>query len=295
MYGFVELTNVTVSGNRATHVAGGLRLLSSSARIAHTTITENRANQIGGIFRVGDEACPFVCGEFSLTHSIVAGNIGGSLPDCFIDAHFSGEGGLNVFGVAEDCDAGTSDRAGTRQNPLDPLLTSLAERGGPTPTHGLQADSPALDIGGNGCLALDQLGRPRPQDGDHDGTAKCDAGAFELSPICEEDGEALCLGDRFRLTVHWATTHREGQGHPHPLTRDTGTFWFFDPANLELTVKVLDGCSVNQRYWVFLSGLTDVEVRVEVEDVVTGTIKTYTHDGNGPFATRLDTNAFVCP
>jgi len=57
----------------------------------------------------------------------------------------------------------------------DAQLGPLADNGGPTDTHALQAGSPAIDAGGLGeCAADDQRGRLRPAG------AACDAGAFEL-------------------------------------------------------------------------------------------------------------------
>jgi len=44
----------------------------------------------------------------------------------------------------------------------------------------LQPGSPAIDTGLNsGCPALDFMKRPRPADGDEDGTPVCDLGAYE--------------------------------------------------------------------------------------------------------------------
>ncbi|HYN21561.1 MAG TPA: hypothetical protein VE078_11420 [Thermoanaerobaculia bacterium] len=85
-------------------------------------------------------------------------------------------------------------------------------------------------------------------------------------------------------------------GKALPLSLDTGAFWFFDPSNLELTVKVLNGCGVNGRYWVFLSGLTDVGVEVTMTDTRSGETWTHTHTGGTALQPRLDTNALeVCP
>jgi hypothetical protein len=64
----------------------------------------------------------------------------------------------------------------------DPLLLPLADNGGPTPTHALHPHSPAIDSGGGECEPTDQRGVPRPQDGDGDGIAACDSGAFEYVP-----------------------------------------------------------------------------------------------------------------
>ncbi len=58
-----------------------------------------------------------------------------------------------------------------------------AHNSGPTLTHALWADSPAIDSADPAsCPADDQRGTARPQDGDGDGTANCDVGAFELLP-----------------------------------------------------------------------------------------------------------------
>ena len=59
-----------------------------------------------------------------------------------------------------------------------------------------------------------------------------------------------------------------GVGHGVNLTRESGYFWFFDPDNIELTVKILDGRAVNGKYWVFIASMTDVAYTVEVEHCV---------------------------
>lgn len=47
------------------------------------------------------------------------------------------------------------------------------------PTHALRAGSPALDAGLGSCTQQDQRGASRPRDGDGDGVAVCDLGAYE--------------------------------------------------------------------------------------------------------------------
>ncbi len=81
-----------------------------------------------------------------------------------------------------------------------------------------------------------------------------------------------------------------------PLTGDTGAFWFFSPSNVEVVIKVLNGCGLNSRYWTFAGGLTDVNVILTVTDTQTGTIQTYTNPPETPFEPIQDTNAFAtCP
>ena len=38
-----------------------------------------------------------------------------------------------------------------------------------------------------------------------------------------------------------------GAAESRPLTNDTGLLWFFDSANVEMVIKVIDGCAVNGR------------------------------------------------
>ncbi len=56
-------------------------------------------------------------------------------------------------------------------------------------------------------------------------------------------------------------------------------------------MKVLDGRTVNGRYWVFYGGLTDLEYTLTVTDTVTGAMKRYTKAG-GSACGGFDTGAF---
>ncbi|HVR28597.1 MAG TPA: hypothetical protein VMS86_03600, partial [Thermoanaerobaculia bacterium] len=81
------------------------------------------------------------------------------------------------------------------------------------------------------------------------------------------------------------------------LTDDTGAFWFFDSANVEILIKVLDACaSAFDSFWVFAAGLTNVEVRLTVTDTETGMVKVYDNPLDQPFQPVQDTRAFAtCP
>lgn len=113
---------------------------------------------------------------------------------------------------------------------------------------------------------------------------------------CIPESHALCLtGNRFRVT---ATYHdhlgRDGIGVAAPLTSESGTFWFFSPESVELILKVVDACAHPDfhNFWVFASGLTDVQVHLEVVDTWTGA--TWERDTalGEPFPPALDTAAF---
>jgi len=62
----------------------------------------------------------------------------------------------------------------------DMMLGPLVDNRGPTHTHALLPDSPAIDAGDDSiCPDTDQRGVIRPRDGDKDGDARCDVRAFE--------------------------------------------------------------------------------------------------------------------
>jgi hypothetical protein len=98
------------------------------------------------------------------------------------------------------------------------------------------------------------------------------------------------------VTAAWQTSTGSGLGTAIPGTSDTGQFWFFSSQNVEMVVKVLNGCGFNQRYWVFAGGLTNVAVTMNVTDMANGTVKTYTNPANTAFQPIQDTSAFAtCP
>ncbi|HEX2165120.1 MAG TPA: hypothetical protein VHM02_14345, partial [Thermoanaerobaculia bacterium] len=102
----------------------------------------------------------------------------------------------------------------------------------------------------------------------------------------------LCLHGRFRLTVEWEDFFgNRGPGQPLPLTSDAGFFWFFEPGNLELVVKVLDARVLNGHWWVFYGALSNVAYRLRVEDTATGEVRTYDNPLHH-FGSRGDTAAF---
>src|SRR6266542_2859294 len=115
----------------------------------------------------------------------------------------------------------------------------------------------------------------------------------QVAVQCFSDGQTLCLnGHRFRASVVWRDPGgNTGSGQVLPITDNTGAFWFFDPTNLELVVKVLDGRSVNGRFWVFYGALSNVEYTITVTDTLTGAVRTY-FNPQGQLASVADTSAF---
>jgi streptogramin lyase len=116
---------------------------------------------------------------------------------------------------------------------------------------------------------------------------------------CVASATALCLnGGRFQVTAHWQKSDgASGDGAGVKLTGDSGYFWFFTPDNIEAVVKVLNGCGINDKYWVFAAGLTNVQVDVTVRDVQTDSVFTRRNPQGAAFAPIQDTGAFPasCP
>jgi hypothetical protein len=131
----------------------------------------------------------------------------------------------------------------------------------------------------------------------HDATGLHDGSIFGAAFECGSDATALCLnGGRFQVTVSWQSPSASGAGQAQPLTTDTGYFWFFSSSNVEMILKVLDGCAIDGAYWVFAGGLTNVAVQVIVTDLRTGAVRTYTNAQGIAFQPIQDTSAFsTCP
>ncbi len=128
--------------------------------------------------------------------------------------------------------------------------------------------------------------------------------SFEVFPttLCRPWEPLLCLRDgRFSVAVDWQDFAGEyGAGNPvpidpaRPFSSDTGMFWFFHPDNLELMVKVLDGCALNDRFWVFLSPASTVGYTITVSDLETGVVRVYRKEAGDVPALTADTDAFPC-
>jgi hypothetical protein len=173
---FVELS--TISGNSVvadtslTNEARGGGMQATELSLTSSTVTANSLTSIG--FAAG--ANLELEGTTHVGDTIVADPLG--------DAESCGEpAGSSGFNLDEDGSCGlteSSDLVGVAAG-LDPVLR---DNGGPTPTHALQANSPAVDRGTSFGLTIDQRGFPRPSDfpaiGNKEGGDGSDIGAFEL-------------------------------------------------------------------------------------------------------------------
>ena len=113
---------------------------------------------------------------------------------------------------------------------------------------------------------------------------------------CQPGSDTLCFEDRrFKAELSWLDpwTGQSGVGKSatHPDTDNTGFFWFYDNDNLEVGVKVLDGGSINNQFWVYHGAMTTLNYTLTVEDTQTGATKVYEKTAPAPCGGG-DINAF---
>lgn len=166
----MTVTNSTFSGNVAATSLGGALFLRrpSIVAVSNSTLTANHAEAGGGIWLYAPTS--------TIQSSIVFGNSAGA-------GHFA-----DVEDAIAVTIAGSSDLVGASGPSValpadtlnkDPLLGPLANNGGPTQTHALRSNSPAVDAGSNAAnLPFDQRGAPYSR---VYGAAP-DIGAFEQQP-----------------------------------------------------------------------------------------------------------------
>ena len=177
----MTIVNSTVSTNTARLNGGGFLNNGGAISTVNTTIYNNKAG-IGGSGKGGGIRNESVQGAFSLKNTIVAGNLASS------DRDISGTGfsnqGFNLIGtsgsVGTFVNNALGNLVGSNASPVDPLLGPLQPNGGLTNTHALLFGSPARDRGSNVSVSTtDQRGFARVFDGDGNGVATVDIGAFE--------------------------------------------------------------------------------------------------------------------
>jgi CSLREA domain-containing protein len=180
LLGTTVVSRSTISGNRAAGGGGAFVGPSVSLTIGNATVSRNVADRGGGVRGVGDIELFFASivanragvgggvlissgSEGSTANSVFARNEASDRGPLCVRPLSSG--GRNVADVRGCGLRATDDIIG-----VDPRIGVLRQNGGPTPTHALKADSPAVGRG-SGCQPTDQRGAPR---------SDCDSGAYEL-------------------------------------------------------------------------------------------------------------------
>ncbi|HKI87167.1 MAG TPA: choice-of-anchor Q domain-containing protein, partial [Thermoanaerobaculia bacterium] len=181
------VTNSTVAGNSASgdFGGGGILALSASLKLVFSTVAGNSTTGAAGGGGVGVQK--FIGGPaptFAAKDSLVADNTSGGDCDASAGATFTSSG----INIDSDGSCGALDSTFSQHSPAELALGSLANNGGATKTIALFPQSVAVDAAadctdlGASPVTTDQRGVARPQDGNGDGTAVCDLGAYEAVP-----------------------------------------------------------------------------------------------------------------
>jgi hypothetical protein len=178
--GTLTLLNGTISGNSAKASGGGIHQFAGTLHLNNATIVGNSAGDNWDGSGAGAGGGLHLDGAAYIKNSIVAGNsdVGNQGLDCIGSVHSQG---YNILQSMQGCKI-AGDITGNKLG-VNPRLDALKFNGGRTKTHAPLGESPAVDQGSTTtvayCTTNDQRGIARPNDDNHDGTARCDIGAVE--------------------------------------------------------------------------------------------------------------------
>jgi hypothetical protein len=113
--------------------------------------------------------------------------------------------------------------------------------------------------------------------------------------FCPESKDTLCLlGSRYRINLDWEDgSGKVGKAQPVALdSPDSGLYTFFDPANWEMVAKVINGCSLNGKIWVFAAATTNVGYTLRITDMETGEQRLYENPVGTLAPATIDIDAF---
>jgi parallel beta-helix repeat protein len=187
-YRTATLTNCTISGNQATSIGGGVYnyYLGGDVNLTDCTVSGNSAQSGGGVYI---ESGLFYPGITTISDTIIAGNSAGTGPD--VRGLVWANRGYNLIGIGDGSDGfgAAGDQVGSAARPIDPLLATLGDYGGPTQTMALLPGSPAINAG-SATLAVDpSTGRALTADQrGYTPSSMADIGAFQdqgftLTPV----------------------------------------------------------------------------------------------------------------
>jgi hypothetical protein len=118
---------------------------------------------------------------------------------------------------------------------------------------------------------------------------------------CVRDANTACLqSSRFEAKVTFTNDSNSGNasvmsfGGQRAENTETAFYFFTSATNFEMGLKVLDGCGLNNKFWVFLSGLTDQGWTATIRDTQTGASKSYSNALHHLSQTVADTTALSC-
>jgi len=210
---FLSVNRSAITGNRAGGNGGGLYLSNVSGGVTNTTIAENSAPNGGGLYLYYSSGLIFsndtiarnsatnsgggvsIIGySVSMRATLIGANAAPSAADVNCGGSLQSLGYILVGDITACApyyySAGTGDQVN-----VSPGVGVAIDISG-TRVVPLLAGSPAIDAGGPTCPATDGRGAARPIDGNGDGSAVCDIGAYEHPGASELSLAGLVYADR---------------------------------------------------------------------------------------------------
>ena len=107
-------------------------------------------------------------------------------------------------------------------------------------------------------------------------------------------GTRACLEDeRFAVTMDWDSGQGSGTGFVFQFSSNHALFIFQGD---EALVRLIDGCTTNNNFWVYVAAPTFSEYTLRVTDTDTGQTRTYENSLGQAAQPVTDTSAFAtCP
>jgi len=237
------IVNNVIAANSADRGGGVWCYLGSSPTIALDTIADNVASEAGGGVWCGD---------------------GGSSPrivDCIIWGNSSG-----LHGCSAEYSDVQGDDGGAGNISADPRFVDPAAA-----DYRLLSGSPCVDAGLNGVADTDIEGNPRPHDGNGDGVAVADMGAYEI-PVAPPTNNAPVAEAGPDQTVHTGLSAALDGSNSSDPDGDALTYeWSVLSRPAGSTADVSDPSAVNPSLAPDMAGNYVIQLIVTDEHGATGT------------------------
>ena len=174
--GEITLSNSTLTGN-STGALGNFHSTPASpakATLTNVTVTANDTCDRWAVVSTGD---------LRIRNSIIAGNFDFCITQTPLNCATSGTYEAIGLLAGDEPSSCTADLFASFEDVFTKVLYHPINKHSNTVwTYDLRPGSAAIDAGIGDCIAQDQRGVARPKDGNGDGVALCDLGAYELQP-----------------------------------------------------------------------------------------------------------------